>query len=390
MTVELRTPTEDDLDAMVRADGVAFGAHWTPERFDPIRPTLDLDRFVIGVDAGQIVGIVGSFALAMTLPGAATVSTGGVTWVSVAVTHRRQGLLRTLMDAIHRDIDGRGEPLAALGASEGGIYERFGYGIAAPTRRIEINRRDARIRPEHTVAPGAVRLVDADGEGDLTAALIERWDRARVQRPGEVARTAAWFDMARAHAGPGAVWALHRDGFACWTVDANWTDGGPAHDLRVLDLCAATPDAHLALWHTILSVDLVGTITTNRLPLDDPLPYLLTDWRAVRTAALRDGLWCNVRDVAACFSSRAYGTDDDIVVEVEGARWRIGASGCRKVRTRPDLECDRPSLGALLLGGVRPSDLAAGRRLTARDEATLRRADALLCVGPRPYCNTMF
>ena len=67
----------------------------------------------------------------MTLPGGAAVPTGGVTWVSVAVTHRRQGLLGRLLEATHEDIDGRGEPLAALTASEGGIYERFGYGIAS-------------------------------------------------------------------------------------------------------------------------------------------------------------------------------------------------------------------------------------------------------------------
>ncbi|MFT3852789.1 MAG: GNAT family N-acetyltransferase [Ilumatobacteraceae bacterium] len=46
--------------------------------------------------------------------------------MGVAATHRRQGLLRRLMDACHDDIDARREPVAMLFASEGGIYERFG------------------------------------------------------------------------------------------------------------------------------------------------------------------------------------------------------------------------------------------------------------------------
>jgi hypothetical protein len=94
--------------------------------------------------------------------------------------------------------------------------------------------------------------------------------------------------------------------------------------------------------------------------------------------------------VARCFDARAYGTDDDVVVEASDVRWRIGAGGCRRVRTRPDLVTDHASLSALLLGGVRPSTLVAGRRMTARRPDVLRRADALFTVAPEPYSQTDF
>ena len=45
---------------------------------------------------------------------------------------------------------------------------------------------------------------------------------------------------------------------------------------------------------------------------------------------------------------------------------------------------------ALLLGGVRPSALVAGRRMTARNAGVLRRADALFTTSPEPYCQTGF
>ncbi|HEY3484011.1 MAG TPA: sterol carrier protein domain-containing protein, partial [Ilumatobacteraceae bacterium] len=137
-------------------------------------------------------------------------------------------------------------------------------------------------------------------------------------------------------------------------------------------------------------VDLVETVRCFRMPLDDPLPYLLTDPRQVRTVHLDDGGWANVRDVPAAFGARTYGSDDDLVVECDGARWRIGASGCRRVRSRADLVCGHATLGALLFGGIRPSTLAAGRRLEARDDATLHRADQLFTLSPSPFCRTPY
>jgi predicted acetyltransferase len=120
------------------------------------------------------------------------------------------------------------------------------------------------------------------------------------------------------------------------------------------------------------------------------LPCLPTHPRVGRTTDLNDCLWCNVRDVKACFGARTYGTDDDVVVEVDGARWRIGAGGVALVRSRPDVVTDEAGLGALLLGGVAPTTLAAGRRLEPRSGEALRRADALFLTHPAPYSQTDF
>ncbi|MDQ3470708.1 MAG: sterol carrier protein domain-containing protein, partial [Actinomycetota bacterium] len=105
---------------------------------------------------------------------------------------------------------------------------------------------------------------------------------------------------------------------------------------------------------------------------------------------LNDGVWCNVRDVKACFGDRVYGTDADVVVEFGGRRWRIGPAGICRVRKRADVVTDHAGLSALLLGGVAPTTLAAGRRLEARSADALRRADALFVVHPAPHCQTGF
>ncbi|MCU1388146.1 MAG: hypothetical protein JWL72_1484, partial [Ilumatobacteraceae bacterium] len=130
MSIEIRQPREDDWQAICFADGRAFGNSYTPEEVAQRRALHDFSRWRIAVDDGDIVSQAASFAFDVTLPGGATVPMGGVTWVSTATTHRRQGLMRRVITAVHDDIDRRGEPLATLSASEGGIYEHVGYGIA--------------------------------------------------------------------------------------------------------------------------------------------------------------------------------------------------------------------------------------------------------------------
>jgi predicted acetyltransferase len=387
MAVRIRPPAEADVLAMYRTDGTAFGSQWKPEDIARTRPTIELDRFRIAVDGDDVVGTAGSFGLEMTVPGGGTLPTGGVTWVSCAVTHRRQGVLRSLMEAIHDDIDARDEPLAALGASEGGIYERFGYGVASLRRAVEIDRRRAQLRREYQPPPGSVRLVHPDQAVEL---FLPRWERVRRVRPGEISRDEAWMRMLVTDVAATAAFAVHDDGFAVWKTEPQWHTGHPAHEVWLNDLAAATPEAHAALWHTLLSLDLTGPIRSLVVPIDDALPYLLTDRRALRTTVVNDGLWLNLRDIKRCFEARTYGTDDDVVVEADAVRWRIGGGGCTRVRSRPDLQTDHASLSALLLGGVRPSALVAGRRMTARDTDALRRADALFTSSPEPYCQTGF
>ncbi|MET0325745.1 MAG: GNAT family N-acetyltransferase [Ilumatobacteraceae bacterium] len=384
--VDIRTATPDDWPAMSFADARAFGSSMSADDREDMRTVIEFDRFRLAVEDGQIVGLAGAWTLEMTLPGGATVPTGGVTWVSVAVTHRRRGVMSALLGAVHEDIDAHGEPLAALNASEGGIYERFGYGIATRRRTIAIDRHRAQLMPRLRPTGGTVRIVDP-----LAALpeIMDVWDRYRRRRAGEIGRPEVVFRLDVA-LNPHDVHVLHADGYACWRFEQTVAGGLPELELTVVTMAAVTDEAHVALWDTVLSTDLVGPIRSSTVPPDDPLPYLLADQRAVRTTNVTDRIWCNVRDVAGCFDARAYGTDDDVVVEVDGVRWRLGASGTRKVRTRPDLVTDRAGLGALVLGGEAPTTLVAGRRMEATTASALRRADALFVVHPAPYSQSGF
>jgi predicted acetyltransferase len=169
----------------------------------------------------------------------------------------------------------------------------------------------------------------------------------------------------------------------------------------VLELVAATPEAHNALWYALLNVDLVGTITRHWMPLDDPLPLMLENARAVRTEQLRDCLWLQPRDIEAMLRARTYGTDDAFVLEVHAAapdaapvRWSVeggpGGATASRTRRRPDLVLGQAALGAIYLGGLRPSYLATGRLIQERTTGALRRADLFFSGDRLPFTQNPF
>ncbi len=391
------------MPAMFRADGRAFGFTYAAEDMERARHFVDLTRFRIAVEQGVVVGVAGSFALDLTVPGGAAVPMGGVTWVSVAATHRRQGLLRRLMGSIHDDIEARGEPCAGLTASEGSIYERFGYGIATQLRHIVIETAAARFRPEHVPPRGTVRFIEPD---DAKGYVADLWERCRRECPGETSRSSSWWegvfdDQAKEQDGYTPVLRLaHRDGYAAYRVKSRWHDGHPDHELELIELVAATAEARAALWHTLLNVDLVTTVSSYRVSLDDPLPLLLDNPRAVRTDQLRDCLWLRPRDTSALLRARTYATEDRFVLEVADAsagppvRWELegglaGATATRS-RRRPDLVLGQAALGSIFLGGPRPSFLARGGLVEERTPGALGRADLFFSAPRLPFTQNPF
>ncbi len=405
MPIEIRTPEDVDVAALFAADARGFGFTYDQEEIDRRRPVLDLTRYRVVLDASSIVGVAGSFAMDMSLPGGASIPVGGVTWVSVAATHRRQGLLRRLLAAIHTDIDDRDEPLAVLGASEGGIYGRFGYGVAALMRRVSIEKRAAQFRDDVHLTPGSVRFMEPDEAKSHVPAM---WERVRRNRSGEMARDTTWWEMvfadqAKEEGGFAPAFRLrHDDGYATFQIKHDWNEGQPGHQLSVVEFMAATDEAHAALWHTILGVDLVGTVTSRRaVAVDDALPYLLTDPRTVRTVGLDDNLWVRPQRPAALLGARTYGSEDRLTVELlpdedapAAVRYEVegGSDGAsaKRVRRRPDLVLNRAGLGAISLGGVRPSVLARAGLITEATPGALRRADTFFSTDRAPHSQHRF
>ena len=116
------------------------------------RTMVAADGAVVVCDGPEIPEIVGMYLdLRLTVPGGVVLPAAGVSWVAVAPTHRRRGLLREMFEELHRRMVGARYPVAALLASEGGIYGRFGYGPATIKHRLRVERRWAQVHPDDPV-----------------------------------------------------------------------------------------------------------------------------------------------------------------------------------------------------------------------------------------------
>ena len=188
MSVEIGTCPPDRFAELLRTAEVAFGEDVSDELIERVTKVSDPARFVCAVDGDRFVGTGGVFSVKLSVPGG-ELPAGGVTWVTVLPSHRRRGILRGMMRLMIDDCHARNEPLAMLWASEGAIYQRFGYGLATVGVHLEAETTAARFAREWPVE-GSCRLLRA-GEGlDLVTPVYEA---ARAQRAGFLSRTPDWW-----------------------------------------------------------------------------------------------------------------------------------------------------------------------------------------------------
>lgn len=408
MQYPLRPISPDELPAFAQVDRIAFGLPTPTELALDGWRAYELERTLGAFDGDDIVGTGRLYSFELTLPGGACLPAAGVSWIAVLATHRRRGILRALITRQLDDAVERGEPISILNASESAIYRRFGFGIATFATEIELDRRD--ITFTRSAPPGRVRLVDRERAAELFPPVF---DRARLGQPGAVSRPAPWWEQSYFQWGEerrrgrsdvvfeapdGSV-----DGFVSYHVEQRFSGGVASSALEVQDLVAVTPDAHAALWQHVVGVDLVRPITAWLCSIDAPLRWLLTEPRAVRTSRVGDWLWARLLDVPVALAARRYAMNAGLVLEVidderpDGAaagRFELeggpdGAS-CRPTIANPDLVLDVADLGAIYLGGVRPSTLARAGLIEERTSGALARADAMFAAEAVPFCNTWF
>jgi predicted acetyltransferase len=139
MAFEIRPITHEEFTPFATQLEHAFGHAPNPEVIEHFRQVFEFDRSLAAFDGSRIVGTAGIDSFELTLPGLTRVPAAGVTAVTVAPTHRRRGILTSMMRQQLRDVRERGEPVAMLLASESVIYGRYGYGLA--THQVELQAR---------------------------------------------------------------------------------------------------------------------------------------------------------------------------------------------------------------------------------------------------------
>ncbi len=400
--LSIRALAEADVDEFLRVTEGAFLDDLRPEDLAVYRDLVEPERFHALFDGDTLVGGGGVLTRDMTLPGAGPTPVAAVTAVGVAPDQRRRGGLRRLMRTqLHGLHEGGGEPVAVLWASEGGIYGRFGYAVAARRARLAVPR-SAEYRAG--VPTGRVRLLDAEA-----AAPVLREVHALVapRRVGWISRPESGWRMwlhdpeHDRHGASAYRFALADDGYAVFRAKAGGDERGPRFEIRVHELVAATPHAHATLWRFLLGLDFGSEVVHRNVALDDPLPLLLANPRAA-VVTVSDCLWVRLVDVDRALTARRYGAPCDLVLEVTDAvcpwnagRWRldVGADGTAQVRrtdAEADLRCDITELAATYLGDTRWTALAAAGRVTELRPGAVLAASRSFTEDAAPHCPELF
>jgi predicted acetyltransferase len=395
--MDVRSITEDELEPFYATFSRTMNFPPPQDTYiEREKKSFAYERSVAAFDAGAVVGTAYSHAFDLTLPGGAQVPAAGVTAVSTASTHRRQGIVTVLKRRQLEQAAARGEVAAVLLASEGRIYSRFGYGVATMVADVDIRTKDAQLPAPNS--GGRVRIVDGEEADKIFPSIFSEAARARA---GSLDRPAHFWESVTVDRDKRAVHLVYEDaggsprGYVRYTSKAEWEEGGqPKHELTVGEFIAVDDTASLELWWYLLNLDLIRDVSAWSRPIDDPLRWALAEPRALRTKAVRDMYWLRPLDVPRLLGGRTYAVEIELKLEVVdpllglGGTFALagGPSGatCDPASGPADVTLQAGDLGAIALGGTVPSDLSRAGRFDA--SAPLRaRLDAAFLTSPRPW-----
>lgn len=367
-----------------------------------ITELLEPGRTVGAFVEGQLVGTAEAVTSGLTLPGGAVVGHAAVSHIGVLPSFTRKGIATALMRHQLRDIAARGEVVATLRASEATIYERYGYGVASSSQSVEVQTARAALRPDIATG-GPVRLLDVAEGWDV---LPRIYSRNRPARPGTIDRPGVWWHGLRlrteSSSGTWYVAVYGEPGFESGFVRYRPIDTqswfvSDQRTVVVEDFFAPTTQAYLGLLYFLLTLDLVDRVVFWMLPLDDPLPWLFVDRRAVRVTAVHDETWLRIIDARKALATRRYFGDGAVSIMVDdsffpnnSATFTITGEGAEPTNEHAQLHVGVEGLAAVLLGGATWRGLAVAGLARPDDPAALGVADRLFAVPDAPHAGFFF
>lgn len=377
-----------------------LGLALTPEHAEVlVEPGRAWGAVLPGPAPRTVVGAVDSWSPGtVVLPGGARVSHAAVSRVGVLPTHTRRGVLSGLMRAQLEEFAATKVAVASLRASEAVIYERFGYGVASLSTRAALDVRGSDLRSDVALT-GHLRLLDGQDTGPVVRAL-----HAAVDTPGHITRSDQWWALHAEINRARRVWtAVHStdgvdDGYVVYAgQDPEHWFTSRCRTLTVSDFVALTPAAHAGLVAHLTGLDLVHRVEWPSWRVDDPLPWLLRDRRALTVEAVRDESWLRLVDVQTVLNARRWAPRRPVAVTVSDAQlphncgtWLIGPDGAERIGGDGALRVDVAALATLVLGAASWWQLARTSRVQATSSEALSAADALFSTDQAPYSGTSF
>ncbi|SCK18272.1 GNAT family N-acetyltransferase [Streptomyces sp. WMMB 322] len=412
MKTELRTLRRSEWDSWF--DGIlrAFGAAGGLDR-ELYRELTETDRSLGAWDGDELVGSASLFSFRMAVPGGALVPSAGLAMVHVSPTHRRRGILRSMMRRqLDETRDAGVEPLSLLTASEPGIYGRFGYGMA--TRRLDADIDTARVTLKTPPGSDRLRMRLADDAASVSDACESVYARRVPERPGMLERAPGWermplTDPPEKRKGAGALACVLAEdeagevrGYARYALRHGSDGTGVARGTVLLrDMEALDTAAYGAVWRYLFDLDLMTDLRVRDRPVDDAWLHMVGDSVRLCRPRWRDSLFARPVEVGAALAARTYTAPVDVVIDVEDAfcpwnegRWRLsgdaGGARCERTRDAADLALSVRELGAAYLGGTALRALGSAGRVRELRPGALGAASAAFATDQAPWLSHGF
>jgi predicted acetyltransferase len=404
MAIVIRPITEGEIPDFRRACIDVFGGEYLEELEGRFATTHPLDRTATAFDGATIVGTLADMPFDLTVPGG-VLSLAGLTLVTVRPTHRRRGVMSSMMRVYMDQAHERGDPLGGLWAAEWPIYGRFGFGPAVDGVALAFEA--PQIHIEGDSGGRTLTQLDANAAREVVPAVYERARR----RPGMLGRSRAWwedrilFDPPQWRDGATALrYVVAADGatitgYASYRQKEHWEAGHSVGEVEVFEVIAGDGDTERALWRYLSRIDLFPKVRWENAPVDAPLIWLATDGRRVERR-VHDTLWVRLIDVSAALGGRRYRVDGTLVVRVvdtycpwnDGTfRLRVedGAAVCERSDAEPDIALTAATLASLYLGGRSATALADAGLVSGATEAVVA-ADTMFRWDRAPWCAEVF
>ena len=405
MTVEIRPATPEEMGQLGILGGYVYGGSFG-DGPDNVVATANLPEWTLcAFIDGKMASSFTNIPFTMRANGNA-VKLAGVSTIGTQPEYRRQGLVRRIHTQAFGQMREAGQNVAALWASQAAIYQRYGYAMTTVQRHYSVDTVDIGFF-DGDAGSCDVGRVDLESAYDIVKAVYIAYiaDRTCYLHRAKV----TWLQGAlEEREADGPVWvAVARDGdgtaqgYVIYTLRSGKFDHPSRGQLlNVRDLAWLTPDAYRSLWRFIASHDLVGRVTWNSAPMDDPAHEFFTEPRMLN-AEDREGAWFRVIDVQGALGERGYDHEGELTIGVTAdsltpwndGTWRIetGPDGTKVQRSNaaPDIELNAKALASLYTGFRTARDLASWGLLSG-DRKALAAADAMFRTRHAPHTPDHF
>lgn len=349
---------------------------------------------------GTLAGTTNSFRGELTLPGGESVAHAAVTHVGVLPHFTRRGVLKTLFRQQLEDLYREGVCVATLRASQGAIYPRFGYGVASTFQDLLIDKRELTTLPR---LEGEVQLLPAVDAWKMVQEIVERYP---LSRAGTLIRWPQWWAMQQhrlehSNLNHYVVLALKEgipQAFARYHAkpEDNWLYS-TERTLVVDDFHAADPALAVILFNYLLQLDIARFVQLLHRPIDDMLPLLPDNPRAIKQQNQQDETWLRIIHLEHTLNARRYQDAPSVILAVTDAllplnqgNWQLSPEGVKRTTQAADLSMDSATLAMLLLGGHKVWQLIQARRIRIVNPQAPKWLERLLACDEAPWSGIFF